>query len=136
MITRFAGISVSILLLMLGMHAVAQAQSCGDTVTGTVTLTEDLVCPTGHGLRMRNGATLDCAGHTITGGDQPGQYGIYLRNVSGALVQNCTLEHFQVGIRLRGATNSTVQDSVTQHNTRYGIEITGSSTGAVIQSTV
>jgi parallel beta-helix repeat protein len=127
-----AGVCVGILLLTLGMHAVAHAQGCGQTVTGTMTLTADLTCPTGHGLVVGSGATLDCAGHTLTGGDQPGQYGIYMRNVSNATVRNCTVEHFEIGIRLRQATNSTVQDSVAQHNTAYGIDVT-TSTGALLQ---
>ena len=130
--TRLAGAYISILVLTLGTCAVAHSQSCGETVTGTVTLTADLACPTGHGLFVGDGATLNCSGHAITGGDEQGQYGIYVRDVSGATVQNCTAEHFEVGIRLRGATNCTVQDSVAQHNTRYGIEIIQSSTGALI----
>jgi parallel beta-helix repeat protein len=123
---------MSVLLLILGTYAVTHAQGCGATVTGVVTLTADLNCPTGHGFVIGNGATLDCADHIISGGDQQGQYGIYVRNVSDATVRNCTAEHFEIGIRLRQATNGTVQNSVVQHNTRYGIEVT-SSTGVLLQ---
>jgi parallel beta-helix repeat protein len=107
--------------------------SCGNTVTGTVKLTKHLVCPTGHGLVVGNGATLDCNDKTIIGGDQSGQYGIYVRNVSTAIVQNCTVAHFEVGIRLRGAIDAIVEDNVSRDNTRYGLEITSNSTGAVIR---
>ena len=134
--TRAAGICMGIivltLVLTLGVHAAAPTQSCGQILTGSVTLTADLTCPTTHGLSLGNNATLNCAGHTLKGGDQPGQYGIYVRNVSNATVRNCTVEHFEVGIRLRQATNSTVQNNVTQHNTAYGIDVT-SSTGALLQ---
>jgi len=94
----------------------ASAQSCGDTVIGMVILNENLICPSGHGVFLGNGAILDCAGHSITGGEASEQYGIYLRNVDGAVVKDCTVQRFEVGIRLRGATNGTVQDTITQHN--------------------
>lgn len=132
MMTRFGQVCMSILLLILSTWAMTQAQSCGQTVTGSVTLTADLTCPTGNGLSLGNNATLNCAGHTIGGGDQPGQFGIYVRNVSNATVRNCTVAHFEVGIRLRQATNSTVENNVTQHNTMYGIDVT-SSTGALLR---
>ena len=132
MMTRCAGIYICILLLILGMHAVVQAQNCGQIVTGSVTLTADLTCPTSHGLTLGNSTTLNCAGKTIRGGDRAGLYGIYIRNVSNATVRNCTVEHFEVGIRIRQAANSTVQNHVTQHNTMYGIDVT-SSTGALLQ---
>ena len=95
------GVCMGILVLIMGTHAVAHAQQCGGTVTGSVTLMADLTCPTGSGLVVGNNATLDCAGHTLKGGDQSGQYGISVRNVSNATVRNCTVEHFEVGIRLR-----------------------------------
>jgi parallel beta-helix repeat protein len=132
--TRLTGISLSFLLLMLGTQAIAQSLRCGATVVGSVTLQADLNCPTGHGLVVGQGATLDCARHSLTGGEQPGQYGIYVREVSNATVKNCTVQHFEIGIRLRGATNATVQDSITQFNTRYGFELTSGSTGALILS--
>jgi parallel beta-helix repeat protein len=130
---RQTGIWIGLLLLLLGAQRVAHAVSCGNTVTGTVILTTPLVCPTGHGLAVGNGATLDCNGQTITGGNQSGQYGIYVRSVSNAVVRNCTVAHFEVGIRLRGAIDALVEDNVSRDNTRYGLEITLNSTGAVIQ---
>jgi parallel beta-helix repeat protein len=130
--TQAVGVCMGMLVLIMGTHAVAHAQQCGGTVTGSVTLMADLTCPTGSGLVVGNNATLDCAGHTLKGGDQPGQYGIYVRNVSNATVRNCTAEHFEVGIRLRQVTNSTMQNNVAQHNTTYGIDVT-SSTGALLQ---
>jgi parallel beta-helix repeat protein len=128
---QLAGLALS--MLLLGTQATAQTLSCGATVAGSVTLKADLNCPTGHGLVLGNGATLDCDGHHITGNEQPGQYGIYVREVSGATVRNCIVEGFEIGIRLRGATDATVEDSVSQDNTRYGLELTNGSTGALIQ---
>jgi parallel beta-helix repeat protein len=130
---RLIGVCSGLLLLLLGTQHVAHAVSCGNTVTGTVTLTGDLVCPTGHGLVVGDGAILDCDGYSITGGEQVGQYGIYVRNASNATVRNCSVAQFEVGIRLRGAIGATVEDSVSEANTRYGLEITYFSTGALIQ---
>src|SRR5262245_28242125 len=88
------------ILLALGAFSRVLAQNCGDTVTGTITLGSDLVCPSGTGLLVASGATLDCDGHLITGGNRAQQYGIYLRDVTNATVRNCTVQHFEVGIRL------------------------------------
>jgi parallel beta-helix repeat protein len=128
---QLAGICLS--MLLLGTPAIAQTLSCGATVVGHVILGGDLNCTTGHGLVLGNGATLDCAGHRIAGSGQSGQYGIYVREVSDATVYDCVVEGFEVGIRLRGATDATVEASASRHNTRYGLEITSNSTGAVIQ---
>jgi parallel beta-helix repeat protein len=133
MMTQRTRILVSAVVLVLSTQGMAFAQSCGSTVTGSVRLDGDLSCETGHGLMVGNGATLDCDGHTITGGNQSEQYGVYVRNVSNAIVRNCVVQNFEIGIRLRGATNSIVEDSVVQNNTRYGIDVTQSSTGILIQ---
>jgi parallel beta-helix repeat protein len=128
---RVAGWSAAVLLCALYPRA-AQAVTCGETVLGAVTLTADLSCPSGHGLLLGTDAALDCAGHTITGAGLAGQYGIYLRDVAGAVVRDCTVQRFEVGIRLRGAADCAVYDSVTRDNTRYGLEVTQSSTRARI----
>lgn len=122
-------------LLNLVSASLAQAVGCGDTVSGSVTLTQNLNCPTGHGLLLDTAATLDCAGHTITGsnGGDPQQYGVYVRDQSDATIRGCLVERFEVGIRVRGATNVTIQNNTTWQNTRYGIEITQLSTGALIE---
>lgn len=108
------------------------ALNCGSKVQGTVVLTEDMVCPRGHGLYVEDDAVLDCAGHAIIGSEGKGYYGIYLRDVKNATVKNCTVEHFEIGVRFRDATVSTVQDSTVQNNTRYGMELTGRSSGNII----
>jgi parallel beta-helix repeat protein len=127
---------VAALAAALAAHpGAARAQTCGATVTGSVVLAADLACPTGMGLVLASGATLDCAGHAIVGGDQVGQYGVYLRDAAGAVVRNCVVEHFEVGIRLRGATDCTVDASTVGHNTRYGIEITQGSLRGVVSGT-
>jgi parallel beta-helix repeat protein len=119
-------------LLCMLPPTTARALTCGERIVGALALTEDLSCPAGHGIRLAAGAALDCDGHTITGGSQGGQYGIYVDGVAGAAISNCTVERFEVGIRVRGATGVRVYDNTSQDNTRYGIEVTQSSMGARI----
>jgi parallel beta-helix repeat protein len=134
MLHRFTvTLAPALLLLLLSTETKALALNCGGKVRGTVTLTSDMNCPRGHGLYVDNNAVLDCAGYKIVGNEVNDSYGIYIRNVNNAIVQNCTVEHFEVGVRLRDARTSTVQNTISQNNTRYGIEITGGSTGNVIQ---
>lgn len=122
------------MLLSFSALSQVQAQNCGDTVTGTVILDSDLVCPSGTGLLISSGATLDCNGHAISGGDGVQQYGVYFRDVANATVRNCIVQHFEVGIRLSGATGCVLQNNTSQVNTRYGVEVTQGSTGALIQN--
>lgn len=93
---------------------------CGDQVVGHAILEEDLLdCPA-DGLRLRKNATLDCAGHAITGlGDGSG---ITLDHAHGAVVSGCHVAGFRTGLRLRGGGNNRVLDNEFVANTRYGIE--------------
>ena len=136
MTKRFAvviGVGSLLLLPMTSARAAPKAPSCGAIITGALKLKADLVCRSGHGLVVSGGATLNCGGHRITGGNQAGQYGVYVRDGAKAVVTNCIAEGFEVGIRLRGAKGVTVSDSVARDNLRYGIEVTQQSTGALIQ---
>jgi parallel beta-helix repeat protein len=138
MITRFAMISGIGVLLLSSWPAPAPAApaaiKCGATIIGAAVLTADLVCPSGHGLVVvGRSASLDCAGHRITGGDHVGQYGIYVRDGASAVVKNCVAERFEVGIRVRGMQGGALKKNVVQDNLRYGIEVTQGSTAMRIQ---
>jgi parallel beta-helix repeat protein len=128
------GIGFVWLLSLSAARAASNAPACGATITGSLTLKADLVCRSGHGLVLSGGATLNCGGHRLIGGNHSGQYGIYIRDGDNAVVRYCVVEGFEVGIRLRGASGATVRDSVARENLRYGIEVTQESTGAHIQS--
>jgi parallel beta-helix repeat protein len=123
-----AGISLLLSVSLTPAEAAPTTIKCGATITGAAVLTADLFCPTGHGLVVRSGAVLDCAGHRITGGDRTGQYGIYVRDGAGAVVRNCVAERFEVGIRVRGMRGGVLKKNVAQDNLRYGIEVTQGST--------
>lgn len=130
---------VAALILSGATARLGYAQECGDIIAGQVTLTADLDCPEGHGLRVVSNAILDCNGHTIRGANQE-RYGIYLdaTDPAGAddvVVQNCIVEQFAVGIRLRHAARAVIRDNVTRLNTSgtaYGIELTQGTADALI----
>ena len=136
MTVRFAMIAgIGLLLSTAPSQADAAPKpiKCGATIIGAAVLTVDLVCPSGHGLVVTSGAALDCGGHRITGGDRTGQYGIYVRDGAGAVVKNCVVAGFEVGIRVRGMRGGLLKNNVAQDNLRYGIEVTQGSTAIRIE---
>src|SRR5262249_54136921 len=77
--------------LCRGAGAAAVACDCGDTVTESTTLAQDLGVCTQTALRVvGTGVVLDCAGHTITGNNESNaKFGIQLDGTTGAEVRNC-----------------------------------------------
>ncbi|HEY8514600.1 MAG TPA: right-handed parallel beta-helix repeat-containing protein [Candidatus Binatia bacterium] len=96
------------------------ACACGDAVRGVAVLDADLVdCAAG--LRVKNRAVLDCAGHAIVGrGDGDG---IVVDEAQGAVVRGCTVSGFRTGIRLRGGSLNRIEHNDVVDNARYGIEL-------------
>jgi parallel beta-helix repeat protein len=128
--TCVAGLLV--LIPIAAAPAAAQPLRCGGTVKGSVKLTSDLTCRTGHGLVVANGAALDCAGHRITGGDRAQQYGVYVKPGARSVVRNCVAEHFDVGIRVVDVAGATIASNTSRANRRYGVEITQESSQATV----
>lgn len=100
-------------LFAIAIPAQAEALSCGDTITTSTTLTEDLDCSTGgsDGLYIDgDGITLDLGGHTITGaGGDDGYEGIEVINNDNVTIENGTIKFFQDGVLFQNVSNSTVQ---------------------------
>jgi parallel beta-helix repeat protein len=106
-------------LLTLGVSAVAvpaeaapasTVVTCGETITATVRLANDLTgCP-GDGLVIgADHITLDLAGHSISGMNAPGSEGIADDGHPGVAITNGTITTFFLnGIGLRGAPSSAV----------------------------
>lgn len=134
---RTVACAVVLLHVLPGLVGSSAGQDCGSTVTGRVTLTGNLLCDHGHGIRLSPGALLDCNGKTISGAQQVERYGIYFDGADDAAIKDCVVEGFEVGIRLRDADRAIVRSTVTRANTRYGIEITqGSNAALIVGSTV
>jgi hypothetical protein len=107
--------------------------ACGDTVTTHYVMPAALACPTGHGLRVGSGVTLNCNGNNLYGAGLPETYGIYLSGTTGAYVVNCNTYYWDRGIRLNNAHRNTLQTISTAVNgnqtlhTGYGIDLAGGS---------
>jgi len=108
----------------------AAAVSCGATITADTTLTaSDPVTSTpcvGNGITLgADNITLDCGGLTIKGrgrGD-----GIRLgTGVEAVTIQNCTVDHFSVGVLLAGAGGAFVERVLSENNTSDGVQVISS----------
>ena len=112
----------------------AVACACGDSVRGTAVLTQDLVGCT-NGLRVKNEAVLDCAGHAVSGAVPGGNEGIVVE-AQNAVVRDCTVSGFKTGIRVRGGGANRIVDNAVVGNSRYGIELAVATTGNEIAGNV
>jgi hypothetical protein len=113
-----------------------EAISCGDTISGTVTLTGNLVCSGYTGAKAlssgANNATLDCNDYTISGGAVSGRDGIYGSH-AGFRVTNCNVANFRYGIWFHNCTNCVSDDNVSHGHLADGLYIDGNgSLGAKI----
>lgn len=129
----------SAIVVALGAAAGAQAKECGgdvacvcgDSVRGVATLAGDLAgCTTG--LRVKSGATLDCAGHALLAAPLGAAEGVVVEGAAAA-VRNCTVAGFKTGIRVRGGGGGTIEDNDVVDSGRYGIELAAATTGNTIR---
>ncbi len=80
-----------------------------------------------------NGATLDCAGHSITGtGSYNAVYSSYHDNVT---IKNCTINNFDNGIYFSYSHNGTITDNTANNNQR-GLYIQYSNNNQLTNNTV
>jgi parallel beta-helix repeat protein len=106
---------------------VARAQvACGDTVTGKVTLTGDLVCPDVGLVIGADKTKLDLGGFTVRG--NPGTVGIDNGGgFDGVTIENGRIEEFEEGVSIGGdAQKNAVRDLVVFASTADGIDLNDS----------
>src|SRR4051794_36271364 len=79
--------------------------SCGDSITKSIVVANDLPC-TGTALVINaNGVTLNLNGHTLTGdGDDIGN-GVEAQNFSNLTIENGTVTGFHYGILVFGTAS-------------------------------
>jgi parallel beta-helix repeat protein len=131
--------------------------ACGSTITSSTTLKADIgPCP-GAGIVIgKNGITLNCAGHVITGSNLA--YGVDLTGRSGVTVKKCVVEDFDDGFYLSGSSNNKLVKNTAESdgdgfylfsstwnmltsntadgNTYYGFALSGSCSGNTLKSNV
>jgi parallel beta-helix repeat protein len=109
-----------------GSQARVGNMSCGETLTESTTLENDLENCAGDGLVAgADGITIDLNGHTIDGQTIPTGTGIVISGVDGVVVKNGTITGFDVGVSIVfGADRTRVRD----------LRISGSATGNGIEA--
>jgi parallel beta-helix repeat protein len=118
--SRSLAAAVMTLLSGLAMAVPAQAAvlACGQTITQSTTLDNDLgPCP-GHGIVIgANNITFNLNGHTISGGTGIGEgAGVFLLNRTGVTVTNGTVTRFDIGVAIDGGSNNTVSRMTARDN--------------------
>ncbi len=85
--------------------------SCGQTITQSTVLDNDLTGCTNNGIVIgADNITLDLNGHTVTGTAATGdKAGVALVGRSGVTVKNGTVRAFDVGVVIEGGSGNTVQ---------------------------
>ena len=96
--------------------ATATVVKCGQVVTSSITLANNLSnCPGGGLVIGANNLTIDLAGHSISGVNKRGSEGIADDGHPGARIQNGTIQRFFLnGVGLRGAPRSVVSNMTIQ----------------------
>jgi len=130
-------------------HAAGTTVVCGQTITTSITLANDIGPCLGDGLIVTgNGITVDLAGHTVKGAaSDPAstidQAGIHLENASSDTVTGGTVRGFFVGVLVRGGAGNTITkmkviENVGLGTTLYnnGIALDGSTNNKVTSNTV
>lgn len=118
---RLIGTAATLIVLASGVAAPTASAShvgCGDTITQSTTLHEDIgPCPS-HGIIIgAHGITLDLNGHTIFGLEGPlDGIGVYILDRMGATVKNGTVKLFDIGVAIEGGAGNTVQGIVAREN--------------------
>jgi Periplasmic copper-binding protein (NosD) len=116
-------------VVLLGFAAPASAVQCGDVITTSTTLTEDLVCPDTFRFEaltiMADDVRLDLGGHTIRAGANGGTIGVTGVDPAGGTLQQVrvlsgTIEGFREGVSLPTAVDSQVR-RLTVNATQTGI---------------
>ncbi|MBB1516770.1 right-handed parallel beta-helix repeat-containing protein [Tessaracoccus sp. MC1679] len=123
------GASVGVLALAsAGLPAsAADPVACGDTITTSTTLTQDLVCNGGDGLKIgANGIVLDLGGHSIDGGGVS-VAGVRIDNDHDVTVRNGSIAGFSAGVEVQQSQRAHVYSLDITPVTR-GINIGGGGT--------
>jgi hypothetical protein len=123
---------ISALFLVSPVFAFEQGV-CGQTITESVTLTENITGCTGNGIVINaNGITLDCQGHTISGNDVSDTNGVYNTVYNSTTLKNCIIRDFENGFYSwewnKRTYNHVIENNTFLSNTNsglYWVKVTG-----------
>lgn len=111
-----------------GECGASKACACGDRVTSSVRLEEDLTGCGKTGLVVTAGVTLDCGGYGVYG--KSSSDGIAVEG-DEARVRNCRVQGFNSGVRLKNGNGHRLTDNVLGGN-RRGIIVDGDVSDATL----
>ena len=119
-----------------GGSAFAATLTCGDAVTTSVILTQDLTDCVGDGLVVgADGITVDLGGHTLDGTFADDSVGVRNDGFDGVNITNGTVQQFERGVYLTNGANSGRIRQLTVHfNGSDGIAVTRSTGDQVINN--
>ncbi len=104
-----------------------------NATTDTCTLSGNLNFASGAGVEIdSNNVVLDGGGYTMTGSGAAD--GVYLSGISGATVQNLTVDAFNNGVNLTGGQMNTVQNVNTSKSVNTGISLTNSNSNMIMSN--
>jgi len=113
--------------------ALAQHVSCGQVITHSTHVKNDLLdCP-GDGLVIgASNIKLDLGGHTIDGVNNATADGINNKGgFDNVKVEHGTVQQFQIGLELNGADGNKLEHLTVTQNAFDGIRLTGSNTNTI-----
>jgi parallel beta-helix repeat protein len=112
-VTLRSVVKTSILVAAVALHfdSTRAQVFCGEVITASTVLTDDLTCAA-DGLRIgADGVTLDCAGHTIRGPGTTIGTGVSAVGVSGVTITECHVTGFAAAIRAQNSPDLRVARS-------------------------
>jgi parallel beta-helix repeat protein len=121
---------------LTGGSAFAATLACGDAVTTSVVLTQDLTDCAGDGLVVAaDGITVDLGGHIVDGTFADDSVGVRNDGFHGVTITNGTVQQFERGVYLaNGANNGQVRQLTVQFNGSDGIAVTRSTGDQIINN--
>ncbi|MGD0477194.1 MAG: NosD domain-containing protein [Nitrososphaerales archaeon] len=133
-------LAVLLLFTLLGSMLVFSparvfAQSCGESITTSTTLSADIGPCSGDGLDIgASNIVLDCAGHTISS-TSSNNFGIDLYGHTNVTVENCVVTGFHDGIRLDYSSGNTFTGNTADSNSFGGFNLFDSSSNTLTGNT-
>jgi parallel beta-helix repeat protein len=106
--------------------------ACGDTITSSTTLEQDMSCPGQTALIINaDNVVLDCNGYTIDSNDTAGTSGVYISGDSNFTIRNCTISDFSYGINFLSSYGYIQNNDIS--SSAYSITATGGTGTTIIE---
>lgn len=122
---------------LTGASAFGAALTCGDAVTTSVVLTQDLTDCAGDGLVVAaDGITVDLGGHILDGAFADDSVGVRNDGFDGVTITNGTVQQFERGVHLtNGANSGRIRQLTARSNGSDGIAVTRSTGDQIVNNT-